>query len=98
MLSSSGVALAKEESNSLVRSGDRAGSTCVDCAADCAVDCAVDCAACAVSMQPHLRGRRYTRRRRHARWGHANVDLEDGDGGEVDGGGKFFRGPRRRRD
>ncbi|TGZ49696.1 hypothetical protein DBV15_01259 [Temnothorax longispinosus] len=40
------------------------------------------------------RGRRCTRRRRHARRGHANVDLEDGDGGEeVDSGGKFLAGP-----
>lgn len=61
---------------------------------DCAVDCVVDCAACAVSMQPHLRERRCTRRRRHARWGHANVDLEDDDGREeVDGGGKFLASP-----
>ncbi|EGI58845.1 hypothetical protein G5I_12958 [Acromyrmex echinatior] len=35
----------------------------------------------------------YYRRRRHARWGHANVDLEDGDGEEVDGGEKFLAGP-----
>lgn len=75
-----------------IHSQDReiVGSICVDRAADCAVDCV----ACAVSMRLRLRGRCWTRRRRrrHARWGHANVDLEDGDG-EVDGGGKFLAGP-----